>query len=253
MRLSNRIAVITGAKGGIGLATAGRFAAEGAGVVLADSLDASAEARMLVESGSPARFIRVDVADEAAVAALFAEVEAEFGRVDVLVNNAAFESPDSVPGGGGGGDGWDELMSASLRGAFLCAKAAIPSMERSGGGSIVNMSSELALVSSPGPAAYSTSKAALVQLTRVLAADHAKANIRVNALCPGPIATQSLQEVLLASSDPERLRKALEERTLLGRLGRPEEVASACAYLASDDSSYMTGATLVLDGGWTAH
>ena len=252
MRLSNRVAVITGAKGGIGLATAGRFAAEGAaGVVLADSLDASTEARMLVESGSPARFIRVDVGDEAAVAALFTEVEAEFGRVDVLVNNATVESADSVLSSAG--DAWDELMSVNLRGAFLCAKAAIPSMERSGGGSIVNMSSELALVGSPGPAAYSTSKAALVQLTRVLAADHAKANIRVNALCPGPIATQSLQEVILASSDPEGMRKSFEERTLLGRLGRPEEVASACAYLASDDSSYMTGATLVLDGGWTAH
>jgi NAD(P)-dependent dehydrogenase (short-subunit alcohol dehydrogenase family) len=251
MRLSNRVAVVTGAKGGIGLATAGRFAAEGAAVVLADVLDASPEARMLVESGSPARFIRVDVADEEAVAALFAEVEEEFGRVDVLVNNATADSADGLPGGGG--DAWDELMSVNLRGAFLCAKAAIPSMERSGGGSIVNMSSELALLSSPGPAAYSTSKAALVQLTRVLAADHAKANIRVNALCPGPICTQALQDVLSASSDPDRLRKSLEERTLLGRLGRPEEVASACAYLASDDSSYMTGATLVLDGGWTAH
>lgn len=251
MRLSNRVAVITGAKGGIGLATAGRFAAEGAGVVLVDVLDASAEARMLIESGSKARFIRVDVGDEAAVAALFTEVEEEFGRVDVLVNNATVESADSVLSSAG--DAWDELMSVNLRGAFLCAKAAIPSMERSGGGSIVNMSSELALISSPGPAAYSTSKAALVQLTRVLAADHAKANIRVNALCPGPISTQLLQEVLSASSDPGRMLKSFEERTLLGRLGRPEEVASACAYLASDDSSYMTGATLVLDGGWTAH
>ena len=251
MRLSNRVAVITGAKGGIGLATAGRFAAEGAGVVLVDVLDASAEARMLIESGSKARFIRVDVGDEAAVAALFTEVEAEFGRVDVLVNNATVESADSVLSSAG--DAWDELMSVNLRGAFLCAKAAIPSMERSGGGSIVNMSSELALISSPGPAAYSTSKAALVQLTRVLAADHAKANIRVNALCPGPISTQLLQEVLSASSDPGRMLKSFEERTLLGRLGRPEEVASACAYLASDDSSFMTGATLVLDGGWTAH
>jgi len=252
MRLSNRVAVITGAKGGIGLATAGRFASEGAGVVLADVLDASAEARMLVESGSPARFIHTDVGDESAVAALFAEVEAEFGRVDVLVNNATFETAGTVLNGGGG-DAWDELMSVNLRGAFLCAKAAVPSMERSGGGSIVNLSSEVALVGSPGPAAYSTSKAALVQLTRVLAADHAKAGIRVNALCPGPISTRLLQDVIGASSDPAGLRKSFEERTLLGRLGRPEEVASACAYLASDDSSYMTGATLVLDGGWTAH
>ncbi len=171
--------------------------------------------------------------------------------MDVLVNNAAFEHAGSLLGGGG--DAWDELMSVNLRGAFLCAKAAVPSMERSGGGSIVNMASELALVGSPGPAAYSTSKAALVQLTRVLAADHAKSNIRVNALCPGPISTQLLQEAVISSSDPVRLRKTLEERTLLGRLGRPEEVASACAYLACDDSSYMTGATLVLDGGWTAH
>jgi NAD(P)-dependent dehydrogenase (short-subunit alcohol dehydrogenase family) len=251
MRLSNRVAVITGAKGGIGLATAGRFAAEGAGVVLADVHDASAEARMLVESGSKARYIHVDVGDEADVMALFAEVEAEFGRVDVLVNNATFVFAGGILDGGGAV--WDELMSVNLRGAFLCAKAAIPAMERSGGGSIVNMSSELALIGSPGPAAYSTSKAALVQLTRVLASDHATAGIRVNALCPGPISTQLLQEVICSTSDPDRLRRTIEERTLLGRLGRPEEVASACAYLACDDSSYMTGATLVLDGGWTAH
>ena len=250
MRLTNKVAVITGAKGGIGLATAGRFAAEGAGVVLTDVLDASTEARMLVESGSSACYIHADVSDEADVVALFAEVEALFGRLDVLVNNATFAFAGNVLDGGG--DSWDELMSVNLRGALLCAKAAIPAMERSGGGAIVNMSSELALVGAPGPAAYSTSKAALVQLTRVLAADHAKAGIRVNALCPGPISTRLLDDVVSSSADPAGLRKSFEERTLLGRLGRPEEVASACAYLASDDSSFMTGATLVLDGGWTA-
>jgi NAD(P)-dependent dehydrogenase (short-subunit alcohol dehydrogenase family) len=250
MRLSNRVAVITGAAGGIGLATAGRFAAEGAQVVLADVHDASAEARMLVESGARAKYIHADVADEADVMALFSDVEAECGRIDVLVNNASFVFAGSVLDGGGAV--WDELMSVNLRGALLCAKAAIPAMERGGGGSIVNMSSELALVGAPGPAAYSTSKAALVQLTRVLAADHGRAGIRVNALCPGPISTGLLQEVITSSSDPDRMRRGFAERTLLGRLGRPEEVASACAYLACDDSSYMTGATLVLDGGWTA-
>lgn len=200
MRLLNKVAVITGAKGGIGLATAALFAQEGSVLAIAGMQDASAEARMLVESGATACFIRADLSDEAKVRALFAQVEAEYGRLDILVNNAAFDAGD----------------------ALLCANAAIPLMVRSGGGSIINVLSELASIDVPGIAEHGTTKSELVRLTSSLAAAHANDGIRVNALCLGPTPTQ------------------------------PREVAAACTFIVCDESSFVTGATLVLDGGRAA-
>jgi NAD(P)-dependent dehydrogenase (short-subunit alcohol dehydrogenase family) len=240
MRLTGKVAVVTGVKSGIGLATAGRFAAEGAAVVLTDREDASAEARMLVESGATAVFIRADPFDAAQVAELVGQVQREFGRIDVLVNNAIPNTAISADG----------LARVGLSGALLWTKAAIPAMS-SGGGAIVNVSSELTLVGSPNTEAVSRARAMLLDATRSLAAEHAGHRIRVNSLCPGVIATQRFEESVAVVPDPAALRKTLEDRTLLGRLGRPEEVAAACTYLASDDSSYMTGSVLILDGGWS--
>ncbi|MFE0101026.1 SDR family NAD(P)-dependent oxidoreductase [Streptomyces sp. NPDC059009] len=244
-QLTGRTAVVTGAKQGLGLAIAERFAREGATVVMSDVVDAGAEAAEL-----GAHFVAADVSDEEQVKALIAHTAATFGGPDVLVNNAGIEFAKTILDTTV--DEWDRLMSVNLRGVFLCCKHTVPAMTARGGGVIVNIASELGLVGDAGVAAYCASKGGVIQLTKATAIDHAKAGIRVNALCPGPISTQLLEEVFQASDDPEGMRATFEERTLLGRLGRPDEVASAALFLASDQSSNMTGANLVLDGGWTA-
>ncbi|MFC7305200.1 SDR family NAD(P)-dependent oxidoreductase [Streptomyces monticola] len=245
MQLAGRTAIVTGAARGLGLAIAQRFAQEGATVVMADVIDATEEAEKL-----GGRYIRTDVSDEAQVAALVAETVDAYGRLDILVNNAGIEFAATVLDTTV--DQWDRLMSVNMRGVFLGTKHAVPAMTDGGGGVIVNVASELGLVGDAGVAAYCASKGGVIQLTKATAIDHAKAGIRVNALCPGPVATDLLEEVFRASGDPEGMRRKFEELTLLGRLGRPDEVAASAVFLASDQSSNMTGANLVLDGGWTA-
>ncbi|MEV7522323.1 SDR family oxidoreductase [Streptomyces sp. NPDC091371] len=244
MLLNGKTAVVTGAKRGLGHAIAERFAREGATVVLSDVLDARAEADAL-----GAHYVRADVSDEAEVEALIARTTAEHGGPDILVNNAGIEFAKTILDTTV--EEWDRLMSVNLRGVFLCSKHAVPAMAARGGGVIVNVASELGVVADAGVAAYCASKGGVIQLTKATAVDHAKAGIRANALCPGPISTRLLEEVFLASPEPEAMRADFESRTLLGRLGRPDEVAAAALFLASDMSSNMTGANLVLDGGWT--
>ncbi|MDH4207613.1 MAG: SDR family oxidoreductase, partial [Anaerolineae bacterium] len=197
------------------------------------------------------RFIPMDVSDEQGVAALFEETIDAFGRLDVLVNNAGIELPKKVTETTEAE--WDRLMGVNLKGVFLCSRAAIGIMRRQGGGVIVNVGSELGIVGGSEIAAYCASKGGVVQLTKAMAIDHAADGIRVNCVCPGPVATPLLEATILGSSDPVAERQSILQKTLFRRFARPEEIASAILFLASDESSYMTGSIVAIDGGVTAH
>jgi NAD(P)-dependent dehydrogenase (short-subunit alcohol dehydrogenase family) len=250
MVMKDKVAVVTGAASGIGLATIRRLAAEGATVVGADVADTSEAIRDLARTGVPARFIQADVANASQVEILVSETLTSFGRLDVLVNNAGVGLPKKITDTSEAD--WDRLLDVNLKGVFLCAKAAIPVMQRQGGGVIVNVASELGLVGGSEIAAYCASKGGVVQLTKALAIDHAGDNIRVNCVCPGPVETPLLQSIIEGSSSPDGERRSIIQKTLLKRLGRPEEIANVILFLASDESSYMTGSIVVVDGGSTA-
>jgi NAD(P)-dependent dehydrogenase (short-subunit alcohol dehydrogenase family) len=240
--------VITGARSGIGLATARLFAAEGcSSVILADIQDASAQAAAI---GSLCAAVEVDVADSHSVRRLVDGTLERCGRLDVLVNSAGVDLAKRVTETDEAD--WDRLMSVNLKGVFLCCKAAIPGMRSHGGGVIVNVASELGIVGGSEIAAYCASKGGVVQLTKAMAVDHARENIRVNCVCPGPTATPLLESIIAAAPDPPAEQRSIVSKTLLRRLARPEEIARAILFVASDEASYMTGSIVVVDGGWTA-
>jgi NAD(P)-dependent dehydrogenase (short-subunit alcohol dehydrogenase family) len=249
VRLKDKVVIVTGARSGIGLATALRFVAEGAKVVVADVQDASHEVFEMTKQGGEAIFVQADVSSEPHVDKLIERTVAAYGRLDVLVNNAGVELARKVTDTSQAE--WDRLMNVNLKGVFLCSRAAIPVMQRNGG-VIVNVASELGLVGGSEIAAYCASKGGVVQLTKAMAVDHAGDGIRVNCVCPGPVSTPLLEAIIRASSDPEEERRHIAEKTLLKRLGRPEEIASVILFLASEESSYLTGSVVVADGGWTA-
>ena len=249
MSLKDKVAIITGAASGIGLAAARRFVAEGAKVVVADVQDASREVGEMTKQGGEALFVQADVSSEAQVDRLIERTVAAYGRLDVLVNCAGVELTKKITDTSEAE--WDRLMSVNLKGVFLCSKAAIPVMQRNGG-VIVNVASELGLVGGSEIAAYCASKGGVVQLTKAMAVDHAGDGIRVNCVCPGPVSTPLLEAIMGASSDPEGERRRIAEKTLLKRLGRPEEIANVILFLASEESSYLTGSVVAADGGWTA-
>lgn len=251
MRMKQKVSIITGAQSGIGLATARRFAAEGATVVLADVKDASPAANELVGTGAQARFVQTDVSDASQVGALLEETLSAYGRLDVLVNNAGVELPKRITDTTEAE--WDRLMDVNLKGVFLCSRAAIPAMQQQGGGVIVNVGSELGVVGGSEIAAYCAAKGGVVQLTKAMAVDHAADGIRVNCVCPGPVATPLLEATIQGSTDPQKERLSILGKTLMKRFGHPTEIASAILFLASDESSYMTGSILLVDGGVTAH
>jgi NAD(P)-dependent dehydrogenase (short-subunit alcohol dehydrogenase family) len=250
MRLKDKVTIVTGAKSGIGLATASRFADEGARIVLADVRDAEQEVRGITKRGGRALFAQTDVSSEAQVKGLIEKTLSAYGRLDVLVNNAGIELAKKVTDTTEAE--WDRLMDVNLKGVFLCSKAAIPVMQRQGGGVIVNVASELGLVGGSEIAAYSASKGGVVQLTKAIAIDHVGDGIRVNCICPGPVATPLLEAIIEASSNPEEERRSIVEKTLMKRVGRSEEIANVILFLASEESSYMTGSVVVVDGGLTA-
>src|ERR1041384_1704683 len=247
MRLQGKIAIITGAASGIGFATALRFAGEAATVVLSDIVDVSQRTNALVENGYKATFVSVDVSKEKEVMRLVETTVREYGRLDILVNNAGIELAKKVTETAE--EDWDRLMNVNLKGVFFCSKAAIMAMQQTGGGVIVNVGSELGLVGAPDLAAYCASKGGFVQLTRAMAIDHAADGIRINCVCPGPIETPLLQRIIASAADPLMERQRSIEKTLMKRLGRPDEVASAILFLASEEASYMTGSVMIVDGG----
>jgi NAD(P)-dependent dehydrogenase (short-subunit alcohol dehydrogenase family) len=250
MTLKNKVAVITGAGSGIGLATARRFVAEGARVILVDIQDAEQEEEALRKRGGEAVFFKADVSRASDVEALFRQTIKRFNRLDILVNNAGVELAKMVTETSE--EEWDRLMNINLKGVFLCSRAAILLMKRQGGGVIVNVASELGLVGGAEIAAYCASKGGVVQLTKAMALDHAQDNIRVNCVCPGPVETPLLQRIFSSSEGPEKERKETVSKVPLGRLGKPEEIANVILFLASDESSFMTGAAVSADGGWSA-
>jgi meso-butanediol dehydrogenase / (S,S)-butanediol dehydrogenase / diacetyl reductase len=250
MRLKGKIAIITGAKSGIGFATVARFASEGAKVILADLRDSQREAEIIAKNGGEAIFFQVDVSNEKEVEALIQKTIAAYSHLDLLVNNAGIELAKKITETTEAE--WDHLMNVNLKGVFLCSKAAIPAMRNNGGGIIVNVASELGLVGGSEIAAYCASKGGVVQLTKAMAIDHVADNIRVNCVCPGPVATSLLESIIATSPDPEKERQSIVTKTLMKRLAQPEEIANAILFLSSEESSYMTGSVVAVDGGWTA-
>ncbi|NVK59994.1 MAG: SDR family oxidoreductase [Rhodobacteraceae bacterium] len=251
MRLAGKIAVVTGSASGIGHETVKLFAAEGAHVVVADR-DADAAAKVALElaaDGAAAEAVAVDVSQEDQVKALLDGVKSRHGRLDILVNNAGYGFAGTVADTSV--EDWDALFAVNVRGVFLGCKHAVPIFAAQGGGIIVNTASGGAIVGIANRAAYTASKGAVAALTRAMAIDHADDMIRVNCVAPGTIETPYFTEIFAKSPDAAALRKGLEDRQVMGRLGRPEEIARAILFLASDDATFCTGSTLVVDGGWT--
>jgi NAD(P)-dependent dehydrogenase (short-subunit alcohol dehydrogenase family) len=247
-----RVAIVTGGASGIGLATAQRLGREGLSVAIVDRGDPEDAARSVRAAGGEAWAIKADVADEAQVAAMVEEVLERAQRLDALVNAAGIGSPRPVTIDQASTAEWQELCAVNLTGTFLGCRAVIPAMRRGGGGTIVNVASELGLVGAPRSAMYGATKGAIVQLTRAVAVDHAIDRIRVNCVCPGPVDTPLLRRGLERAADPEAKLRSEIASTLLGRLGRPEEIASVIQFLVSDEASFMTGSIVVADGGVTA-
>jgi NAD(P)-dependent dehydrogenase (short-subunit alcohol dehydrogenase family) len=243
-RLQDRVAVITGAGSGIGLASARRMAAEGARVVAVDIDEAAGKAAALEVGG---KFIAADVAAEADVSGLFDEVAAEFGRVDIAFNNAGISPADDDSILATGIDTWRRVQEVNLTSVYLCCKYAIPHMRRAGKGSVINTASFVAVLgSATSQISYTASKGGVLAMSRELGVQFARDGIRVNALCPGPVNTPLLRELFAA--DPERAARRLVH-VPLGRFAEPEEIAAAVAFLASDDSSFITASQFLVDGG----
>lgn len=247
-RLDGKVAVITGAAGGIGREAAILFSAEGASVCVADMSREHAEA--VAAECREAFFQEVDVSDSASAAAMYAATAERYGGVDVLYNNAGIMPPDDASVLETEPDAWDRVMDVNAKGVFLCCKHGIPHLLERGGGSVINVASFVALVgAATSQIAYTASKGAVLSLTRELAVEFARRDVRVNALCPGPVETPLL--LRLFEDDPA----AYERRRIhlpMGRLAKAQEIANGALFLASDESSYVTGTTFLVDGGLTA-
>jgi len=248
--LENKTAIVVGAANGIGRATALAFAAAGARVACADVEDGGAKGTVakIEKAGAQALPVHLDATDGASCRAAVAATVQRFGGVDVLLYGAA-DSDQAATVLEMDEAAWDRVIRVNLTGAFLMVKAAIPAMIARGGGSIILIASQLGRVGSPGRPAYCATKGALIQLAKVLATDHAAQGIRANTLSPGAIETRRM---LRRHKDMDEARRVMGPKHLLGRLGRPDEIARAAVYLASDASAFMTGSDLLIDGGYTA-
>jgi NAD(P)-dependent dehydrogenase (short-subunit alcohol dehydrogenase family) len=245
MRLKDKIAIVTGAGSGIGRATAIRFAQEGAKVVVDDVNEAGGQQTVetIKAAGGEATFIRADVSNASDVERLFAATRATYGNVNVLVNCAICSAQEVEQ------NCWEPNVNVGLRGTWQCMQAAIPQMKEAGGGSIINISSVNALMGFANEHVYSGVKAGIIGMSRSLAGEVGKFGIRINCICPGTIVTEIWNHII--ARDPGVLDR-LVKLYPLGRLGKPEDIAHAALFFASDESSFATGSVLVVDGGITA-
>jgi meso-butanediol dehydrogenase/(S,S)-butanediol dehydrogenase/diacetyl reductase len=247
MRFSGKTIVITGGASGIGLASVRRFYKEGANVVVAD-INADQAKAVAAETGKDRCAGRaVDVADYEQVKALMEFAAATYGGIDILFNNAGVGSLGTAPDMSL--DDWHRVINIDLTGIFYGCKAAIPLLRKRGGGSIINTASASGLAGDFGFGAYNAAKGGVVNYTRTLAIDHARENIRVNAICPGPIDTA----IIAGIKHMPEIHAQWVECVPMGRFGAPDEIASVAAFLASDDASFLTGASIPVDGGMMAH
>ena len=249
MRLENKVALISGGARGMGAAEARMFAREGAKVVIGDVLDAEGTrvAAEIAESGGDALFVHLDVTHEEDWRSAIGAATSSFSKLDILVNNAGIWRRGRVEDTTV--EDWDMILDVNAKGVFLGTKLAIPEMRKAGGGSIINISSTAGLVGDPRSSAYTASKGAVRLFTKATAVQYAQDGIRANSIHPGPIDTPMIQQVWHGE---EQSREAALARTPLGRIGTPEDIAYGVLFLASDESSFMTGSELVIDGGSTA-
>jgi NAD(P)-dependent dehydrogenase (short-subunit alcohol dehydrogenase family) len=253
MRLEDKVCIITGSGGGMGRTAALMFAAEGAKVVVAEFGQAAGEetVRLVREAGGEATFVKVDVSNEADARAMVDHAVATYGRVDVLYNNAGIMPEEDHSVVDTSVEAWDRVMAVNVRGVFLGCKYTIPTMVDQGSGSVINISSFVALMGcSNTQDAYTASKGAVLALTKSLAVQFGPKGVRTNAICPGPVETPLLMDWLVKDEEAKRIRLA---RNPTGRFGKPEEIVYMGIYLASDESRWTNGAQLVVDGGITVN
>ena len=246
MRLGDKTAIITGGASGIGRAAALRFAAEGAQLVIADvnGNGGRETAKLIEQQGGKAFFIETNVSDSKQVKDLVSATVEAYGKLDILFNNAGIGNPD-VKSVDLDEDEWDRIIDINLKGVFLGIKHAVPELKKAGGGAIINTSSLLGIKGQKYLAAYNASKAGVILLTKNAALEYGRDNIRVNAIAPGVIDTQIIE----GWKNDERKWPIISRANALGRIGTPEEVANAVLFLASEEASFITGATLSVDGG----
>jgi NAD(P)-dependent dehydrogenase (short-subunit alcohol dehydrogenase family) len=247
-RLKNKVAIVTGGGSGIGRATCLLFAREGAKVVVADYVaeGGNETVRQIKEAGGEAVFVQADVSRSADVQNMIGATVRNYGRVDILFNNAGIEGPSAKLANYKEED-WERVIAVDLTAVFLGTKYAIQEMLKQGGGVIISTASVAGMVGFPGSGAYAAAKAGVINLTRLAALEYADKNIRVNCICPGVIETPMVDRVMGG-----RPRERVVKTEPIGRLGRPEDIANAALFLASDESSFATGAPFIIDGGYVA-
>ena len=253
-RVEGKVAIVTGGALGIGKATCLLLAEEGAKVAVTDILDKEGQelTKKIKSIGGVAEFWRLDVSNEKEVEKTFADIHKKFGRIDVLVNNAGIAGV-SKPTHEISEEEWDKVMAVNVKGVFFCTKHVVPYMKKTGGGSIINLSSIYGIVSAPDVPPYHASKGAVRIMTKTDAFLYAKDKIRVNSVHPGFIWTPMVEDYLKSQGDVEEGRKYLDTLHPIGHVGEPEDIAYGIVYLASDESKFVTGSELVIDGGYTAH
>ena len=250
--LQDKIAVVTGAGSGIGREIALLFAIEGAFVAMIDVSKENTEdvLREIIENAGSGMVIAADIACEKEVNAAFEKIIARKGKIDILVNNAGIFKAGKIADTTY--EDFKRILDVNLNGAFLCTRYAVGHMLKSGGGSIINISSEAGLVGIEGQVAYNTSKAALIALSKSTAVDYAKNNIKVNCVCPGRVLTPLVQDIIDNAGDPVKMMEELSSDRPLGKMGSPKDIAYACLQFAGEGMKYATGAVLSVDGGYTA-